>query len=81
MALVYDSRNRTLSVTAERTANEQRQRDAETAENRCKAEVEGLKVAELERLSTPRHLTAEQKTKLSAFLRASLKGKMTICQR
>jgi hypothetical protein len=32
----------------------------------------------LERLGTPRHLTAEQKDKLSAFLRASLKGKMTI---
>jgi hypothetical protein len=63
------------------------QRKNDESETRHKAEVEGLQkrlfeadkqVAELERPNAPRHLTAEQKAKLSAFLRTSLKGKMTI---
>lgn len=83
MALVYDSRHRVLSAFAEK----QRQRDADATEDRRKAEVQGLqtqlsaadqKLAEIERLRAPRHLTTDQKAKLTAALVGKPIGRLVI---
>ncbi|MGD0023177.1 MAG: hypothetical protein ABSC37_00930 [Xanthobacteraceae bacterium] len=62
---------------------QQTEQNHQAAEDRRKAEVEGLqkqlveadkKVRELDRLRQPRHLTDEQKAKLTKFIRENSKG-------
>src|ERR1700730_5507990 len=77
LALIYDSRKESLTASAERTrAAEQKTRE-DAAEDRRKAEVEGLqsrlggadkKVADLENAQPQRRLSAEHKSSLIVLL-------------
>lgn len=77
MALVYDFRNHGLSRAAAVDADNKRQRDADAAESRRKAEVEGLqkqlseadtRLAAVQKQQAPRRLTEAQKQFLIAQL-------------
>ena len=82
LALIYDSRKESLVGVAALNTEAQRQRDADAAEVRRKSDVDALKkqlsaadkkVAELDRLRQPRHLTDGQKAKLYGLLIMRLK--------
>ena len=77
MALIYDSRKEHLVGVANTSAETKRQAEADAAEARRKAEVEGLqkqlteadkKVAELQQFQAQRRLTAEQKRAIVAAI-------------
>jgi hypothetical protein len=74
---VYGLRKDELVTAAERAATEQRERDADAAEARRKAEVEAVqqklseadkKVSDLQKSTTHRRLTADQKQALKTAL-------------
>jgi hypothetical protein len=80
---MYGLRKDELVAIAESAAATQRQNDADAAEARRKVDVEGVqkqlaeankKVADLDRLRQPRHLTEDQKGKLTKFITENSKG-------
>src|SRR5713226_7045603 len=82
-ALVYDSRNHRLAGIAENERIAADQKKYDDAETRHATEIGGVKtslteaekkVAELERLRAPRHLTDAQKAKLTKFITGNSKG-------
>jgi hypothetical protein len=87
MALIYDSRKEHLVSLAAGETEAQRKRDADAAEARHRADVEGVqkqlteankKVAELDKLRQPRHLSAEQKATIEQVLRTAPNSRLTI---
>jgi len=84
---VYSLRKDQLVAAADRASAEQRERETNEAEARRKAETEALqkqlaeadkKVAELDRLRTPRHLSDAQKAKLTASLAGQPTGELVM---
>jgi hypothetical protein len=84
---IYGLHKDELVAAAEGAAAAQRQADADAAEKRRKADVEGVqkqlteankKVSELDRLRQPRHLTDDEKAKLGASLRGQPVGTLAI---
>ena len=82
-ALIYDSRNHHLAGTAESERIALEQKKYNDAESRHATEIGGVKraltdaekkVAELERMRAPRHLTDEQKAKLTKFITGNSTG-------
>lgn len=82
-ALIYDSRNHRLVSDAETKRIDADQKRHDDAETRHAAEMGSLRgqlstsnerVAELERLRAPRHLTNEQKAKLTKFISQNSAG-------
>ena len=83
LAFQYGHRKDELIAIAERNVETQKQAEANAIEARHKAAVEGVekqlaeankKVAELDRLRQPRHLTEEQKSKLTKFIKDNSTG-------
>jgi hypothetical protein len=83
LAFQYGHRKDELTVIAERAAEIKRNGDADAAEKRRNADVEALqtqlaeagkKVAELDKLRQPRHLTEDQKARLTKFITENSKG-------
>jgi hypothetical protein len=87
LAFQYGHRKDELTAIAESVAETKRQSDADAAEARRKRDVDALqtqlseadrKVAELDRLRQPRHLTDNEKAKLGVALKDQPVGNLVI---